>query len=144
MNPPEFVMKCLLSSHQFSSPLWISWKFLSVNPANLHAISAKWLKSNKWKGSKRTSRSSASRFLWSWEFYSADQYVNTQDRLLSGHVKEEPQNCFRGGTIFHDAATGLIWTENWVSCGARETLIAKKFCAQWIWGLAATEILPPS
>ncbi len=46
-------------------------------------------------------------------FVSADQYVvNTPDRLLSGYGREVPCNQFHGGTLFHDAATGLIWAEN--------------------------------
>ncbi len=51
----------------------------------------------------------------SWDAYeagnivSADQYiVNTSGHLLSGYGREAPHNQFHGGTLFHDAATGLI------------------------------------
>ncbi len=41
-------------------------------------------------------------------FVSADQYVvNTPGRLLSGYGQEAPHNQFHGGTLFHDAVTGL-------------------------------------
>ncbi len=42
-------------------------------------------------------------------FVSADQYVvNTPGQLLSGYGREAPHNQFHGGTLFHDAATGLM------------------------------------
>ncbi len=59
-------------------------------------------------------------------FVYADQYiVNTPGRLILGYDKDSPHNQFHGGTIFHYAATSLIWAENQVSLGIGETLIAK-------------------
>ncbi len=72
---------------------------------------------------------------------SADQYVvNTPDRLLSSYCREAPHDQYHGGTLFHDADTGLIWAENQVSLGARETLRAKVCFEQWLWELAGAEI----
>ncbi len=74
-------------------------------------------------------------------FLSADQYVvNTPGRLHSGYGREASHNQFHGGTLFYDAATGLIWAENQVSLGAGETLMAKEWFEQWLWKLAAAEI----
>ncbi len=73
----------------------------------------------------------------SWHIYEAgnfvsnDQYVViTPGQLLSGYGREAPHNHFHGGTLFHDAATGLIWAD----------LMAKECFEQWLWELAATEI----
>ncbi len=69
-----------------------------------------------------------------------DQYVaNTPGQLLSGYGTEAPHNQFHGGTLFHDAATGIIWAETHVSLGAGETLMAKECFGQWLWELAAVE-----
>ncbi len=74
-------------------------------------------------------------------FVSADQYVvNTPGRLVSGYGWEAPHKKFHGWTLFHDAATGLIWAESQFSCGAGETLMAKEHFEQWLWELAATKI----
>ncbi len=60
-------------------------------------------------------------------FVSSDQYiVNTPGRSLLYYGKEQSHNQFHGGTIFHDAATGLVWAENQFSLGAGKTLMAKK------------------
>ncbi len=60
------------------------------------------------------------------DFVSADQFVvNTPGRLLSGFGREDDQNKFHGGTIFQDAATGIIWIECQVSLGAGETVMSK-------------------
>ncbi len=53
----------------------------------------------------------------SWDAYeasnfgSADHYVvNTPGQFLLGYGREAPHNQFHGGTLFHDVATGLIWS----------------------------------
>ena len=38
---------------------------------------------------------------------------------------------FNGGTIYSDAASGLIWVENQVSLGANETVMGKERFEQW-------------
>ncbi len=61
------------------------------------------------------------------DFVSADQYVvNTPSRLILGCFKQLPHNQFYGGTMFHDAATGLVLAENQVSFRAGETLMANE------------------
>ncbi len=57
--------------------------------------------------------------------------LSTPGMLLSGYGKEAPHNQFHGGTLFHDAATSLIWVENQVSIGAREAFMAKESFEQW-------------
>ncbi len=53
-------------------------------------------------------------------------------RLLLGYGKEQPINNFHGGTLFHDAATGLIWAENQFLPGAGEALIARECFEHWL------------
>ncbi len=50
------------------------------------------------------------------DFVCTDQYVvNTPGRLLLGCGRKAQHNQFHGGTLFHDAVTGIIWAENQVS-----------------------------
>ncbi len=75
------------------------------------------------------------------DFVSADQYgITTPGLLLSGYGQETPHNQFHDGTLFHDAATVIIWAENQVSLGAGKTLMAKECFEQWLWELATAEI----
>ena len=75
------------------------------------------------------------------DFVSADQFVvNTPGRLLSGFGREDDRNKFHGGTIFQDAATGIIWVECQVSLGAGETVMSKVRFEEWLWEMAAAEI----
>jgi len=55
-----------------------------------------------------------------------------------GHVG--PNSRFNGGTIYNDAASGLIWVENQVSLGASETIMGKECFKQWIYDIACVEI----
>jgi hypothetical protein len=50
--------------------------------------------------------------------------VNTPGRLLKGYGREGAEHRFHGGTIFNDAASGVIWVEPQVSLGAGETVMA--------------------
>ena len=56
---------------------------------------------------------------------STDQFVcRTPGQLPIGYGCEG-RNCrFNGGTIYNDAASGLIWVENQVSLGASETIMS--------------------
>ena len=46
-------------------------------------------------------------------FMSTDQFVcKTPGRIPSGFGREQHQNRFQRGTIYNDAASGLIWVEN--------------------------------
>jgi hypothetical protein len=47
---------------------------------------------------------------------------------------------FNGGTIYNDAASGLIWVENQVSLGASETIMGKERFEQWLYDIACVEI----
>ena len=66
--------------------------------------------------------------------------VNTPGRLLSGYGREARHNRYHGGTIFNDAATGLIWIENQVTLGAGDTLLAKELFEQWLRNKACVEV----
>ena len=67
-------------------------------------------------------------------FMSTDQFVcKTPGRLPSVFGRERHQNRFHGGTIYNDAASGLIWVENQISLGANETVLGKSWFDQWLW-----------
>ena len=75
------------------------------------------------------------------DFVSMDHFVvNTPGRLLSGYGREALHNRYHGGTIFNDAATGLIWIENQVTLGAGDTILAKESFEQWLRNKAWVEI----
>ena len=46
---------------------------------------------------------------------------------------------FNGGTIYNDAASGLIWVENQVSLDASETIMGKEQFEQWLYDIACVE-----
>ena len=49
------------------------------------------------------------------DFMSTDQFVvNKPERISSGFGRERHKNRYHGGTIYNDAASGLIWVENQV------------------------------
>jgi hypothetical protein len=54
-------------------------------------------------------------------------------RLPTGYGQESQDRHFQGGTIYNDAASGLIWVENQVSLGANETVMGKARFEQWLW-----------
>jgi hypothetical protein len=60
--------------------------------------------------------------------------------LLSGFGCENDRDKLHGGTIFQDAATGIIWVECQVSLGAGETIMSKMRFEEWLWEMAAAEI----
>ena len=75
------------------------------------------------------------------DFVSMDQFVvKTPGRQLEGYGRESDSNRYHGGTIFNDAATGVIWVENQISLGAGETILAKEVFEQWLYEEAFVEI----
>ena len=67
-------------------------------------------------------------------FVSSDQFVmKTSVQLPSGFVREGPNSCFHGGTIFNDDTTGIIWVDNHISLGSGETVTLKKQFEEWLW-----------
>ena len=75
------------------------------------------------------------------DFMSTDQFVvKTPGRLPSGFGRERHNNRFHGGTIYNDAASGLIWVENQVSLRANETIVGKARFEQWLWEQAVAEV----
>jgi hypothetical protein len=72
---------------------------------------------------------------------STDQFVcRTPGRLPSGYGREGTNSQFNGGTIYNDAASGLIWVENQVSLSASETIMGKERIKQWLYDIACVEI----
>ena len=49
-------------------------------------------------------------------------------------------NIFHGGTIYNDAASGIIWVENQVSLGANETIFGKAQFEKWLWEHAVVKV----
>jgi hypothetical protein len=71
------------------------------------------------------------------DFVSTDQFVcRTPGQLPSGYGCEGCNGRFHGGTIYNDAASGLIWVENQVSLGASETIMGKECFEQWLYDTA--------
>ncbi len=67
------------------------------------------------------------------DFVSTDQFVcRTPGRLTDGFGREGSSCRFNGGTIYNDAASGLIWVESQVSLGANETVMGKEQFEQWL------------
>ncbi len=58
--------------------------------------------------------------------------------MPKGYGPESADRRFQGGTIYNDAASGLIWVENQVSLGANETVMGK--FEQWLWDMAYAEV----
>ena len=75
------------------------------------------------------------------DFVSTDQFVcKTPGRLPTGFGREGPNGNYQGGTIYNDAASGLIWVENQVSLGASETIMGKERFEQWLYDTAYAEV----
>ncbi len=75
------------------------------------------------------------------DFVSTDQFIcRTPGCFPKGYGHESADHCFQGGTIYNDAASGLIWVENQVSLGANETVMGKSCFEQWLWDMAYVEV----
>jgi hypothetical protein len=75
------------------------------------------------------------------DFVFTDQFIcKTPGQLPEGFGHELKEWHFQGGTIYNDAASGLIWAENQVSFGANETVMGKAHFEQWLWGMAYAKV----
>jgi hypothetical protein len=75
------------------------------------------------------------------DFVSTDQFIcRTPGQLPEGYGRESTDCCFLGGTIYNNAASGLIWVENQVSLGANETVMGKSYFEQWLWDMVYMEV----
>jgi transposase InsO family protein len=75
------------------------------------------------------------------DFVSTDQFIcKTPGRLPTGYGRESQDRRFQGGTIYNDAASGLIWVENQVSLGANETVMGKARFEQWLYDQCICEV----
>jgi hypothetical protein len=75
------------------------------------------------------------------DFVSTDQFVcRTPGRLPSSYGCEGCNGRFHSGTIYNNAASGLIWVENQVSLGASEIIMGKERFEQWLYNIACIEV----
>ena len=74
-------------------------------------------------------------------FVPTDQFfVRTPGRLPTVYGRERRQNHFHGGTIYNDAASGLIWVDNQVSLRANENVLGKSQFEEYLWEQASADI----
>ena len=66
--------------------------------------------------------------------------VNTPVRLPTGYGLDSSSSHFHVGTLYNDAATGIISVENRVSLGASERVLGKDSFEQCIWEKVRVEI----
>ncbi len=72
---------------------------------------------------------------------STDQFIcKTLGRLPTGYGRESQDRRFQGGTIYNDAASGLIWVKNQVSLGANKTVMGKAHFKQWLKDQCVSEV----
>jgi hypothetical protein len=75
------------------------------------------------------------------DFFTMDQFICKMPRRLPTGYGCESQDChFQGGTIFNDAASGLIWIKNQVSLGASKTAMGKACFKQWFYDQYVCEV----
>ncbi len=75
------------------------------------------------------------------DFVSTDQFIcKMPGRLPTGYGRESQDHRFQGGTIFNDAASGLIWVENQVSLGANKMVMGKARFKQWLYDQCVCEV----
>ncbi len=55
--------------------------------------------------------------------------------MPEGYGRESAYWRFQGGTIYNNAAFGLIWVENQV-----ETMMGKAYFEQWRWDMSYSEV----
>jgi hypothetical protein len=67
-------------------------------------------------------------------------FFRTPGWLPCGYGREGHNGRFHGGTIYNNAASGLIWVENQVSLGASETIMGKERFEQWLYNIACIEV----
>ena len=75
------------------------------------------------------------------DMVSTDQFnVHTPGRRLKGYGRESKDNSYHGGTVYIDAASGLVYVEIQVSLGAEETLVGKHKFEQVVMDLGSVTV----
>jgi len=75
------------------------------------------------------------------DFVSTDQFIcKTPGHLQTGYGRKSQDRRFQGGTIYNDAASGLIWVENQVSLSANETVMGEARFEHWLWDQCVSEV----
>ena len=68
-------------------------------------------------------------------FVSTNKFIcKNPGQLPTGYVKDSSDRHFKGGTIYNDAASGLICVENQVSIGSNKTVMGNSRFEKWFWG----------
>jgi hypothetical protein len=60
--------------------------------------------------------------------------------LPEGYGLESKDQHFQGGTIYNDAALGLIWVKNQVSLGENKMVMGKACFEHWFWDMAYAKV----
>lgn len=75
------------------------------------------------------------------DMVSSDQFnVHTPGRRLKGYGRESKDSSYHGGTVYIDAASGLVHVHMQVSLGAEETLVGKHKFEQIVMDLASVTV----
>ena len=72
-------------------------------------------------------------------FSSCYCFCKTPGRLPTGYGRESNDCYFRGGTIYNDAASSLVWVENHVSLGSNKTAMVNSRFEKWLLDHTAAE-----
>ena len=71
------------------------------------------------------------------DMVSSNQFnIHAAGRKLTGFGRESNKTGYHGGTVYIDAASGLVRVEMQVSMGENETILGKHKFEQWIYDLA--------
>jgi hypothetical protein len=74
-------------------------------------------------------------------FVSIDKFICKMPGCLpTGYAQESQHHRYQGGTIYNDAASGLIWVENQISLGANITVMGKARFEQWLWDHCVSKV----
>jgi hypothetical protein len=60
--------------------------------------------------------------------------------LPTKYGRESQNHRFQSGTIFNNAASGLIWVKNQVSLGANKMVMGKACFKQWLYDQCVCEV----
>ena len=66
--------------------------------------------------------------------------VNNPGQLPTGYGRKSSSFRFYGGTLYNNAATGIIWVEDQVYIGASETVLRKERFEKFLWDQTSVDI----
>ncbi len=114
MNPLIFVMKFLLTTLLYSSPLQISRHLLFVNPVKWLVLSTVCRNPTTQPGFNKIKQELCLEMPINLAIFICQVICCHQSRPIDIKAlqKKQPHNQFHGDTNFHCTATGLIWAKN--------------------------------